>query len=99
MATIHEVHARKHRIKMLRLARNAMRAHHLIARTKGMTSAGTAEEFYGFRVLDVIAMYAHKAGVGPGLWFRLEDGRVVDAFGRRSGRRARYIARQLPRFL
>lgn len=44
--------------------------------------AATPEELFGFRAEDVVKVYLHKRGFGRGLWFRLNDGRVLDAKGR-----------------
>ena len=74
-----------------------MRAHQLVLFTKGRTRARTPEAFYGFQAEDIAEIYIHKSGVGSGLWYRLYDGRVVDAFGRRSDRNRRYIAKRVPR--
>src|SRR5579863_4516861 len=51
------------------------------ARTQGATTALTPEEFYGFKATEIKATHHHKQGQGPGLWFRLRDGRVFDMFG------------------
>ena len=51
------------------------------ARTQGATEALTPEEFYGFQSTEIKATHHHKQGKGPGLWFRLRDGRVFDKFG------------------
>jgi hypothetical protein len=47
-------------------------------RTHGATDAPTPEEFYGFTSTEVRVTHHHKQGKGPGLWFRLRDGRVYD---------------------
>ena len=86
---------KRHHNKLL-LARSAMRAHFLILRTNKKTKAHTPEGFYGFKAEDVIELYVRKVGYGAGLWFRLKDGRVFDAFGKRSGRTARYIPKPIP---
>ena len=41
--------------------------------------ARTPEEFYGFRPKDVVEMHFHKHGFGRGVWYRLKDGRVIEA--------------------
>jgi hypothetical protein len=46
------------------------------------TSAKTKEQFYGFAASDVLTFHSHKQGLGAGLYYRLRDGRVVDAGGR-----------------
>lgn len=87
------------RRKILRMAESAMRAHHLVLRTKGKTRARTPKAFYGFRADDIVEMYIRKSGSGAGLWYRLKDGRVVDAFGRPSDpNRRRYKTKPLPRW-
>jgi hypothetical protein len=43
--------------------------------------AETKEEFYGFAASDVHTFYSHKQGLGAGLYYRLRDGRVIDAGG------------------
>jgi hypothetical protein len=71
---------------------NTMHAHYVVIRTKRKTRARTAEEFYGFREVDVVEMFFYKHGFGSGVWYRLKDGRVIDAFGKPSRRdRAWYI--------
>jgi hypothetical protein len=80
------------------MAENAMRAYHVVLRTKGRTATRTPEALYGFRAQDVVEMYSQKKGVGPGLWYRLKDGRVIDAFGKRSSRtRSWYVLMHVPR--
>ena len=71
---------------------NTMHAHYVVLRTKRKTRARTAEELYGFRDVDVVEMFFYKHGFGRGVWYRLKDGRVIDAFGKTSRRnRAWYI--------
>ena len=53
-------------------------------RGRGETSARTPEEFYGFRAEDVAEIHYRKRGQGRGFWYRLNDGRVVDAAGKPS---------------
>lgn len=90
--------AQRGQARLLKMAENAMRAHHVVLRTNGRTGTPTPETFYGFRAKDVVEIYSQKSGVGDGLWYRLKDGRVIDAFGKRSDRiRARYVVRPLPR--
>lgn len=48
----------------------------------GQTRASTAEEFFGFHAVQVDTVHFHKSGVGEGLWFRLDCGRVVDEVAR-----------------
>ena len=45
------------------------------------TSAGSAEEFYGFHYSHVACVHCYKHGAGEGFWFRLHDGRVFDMHG------------------
>lgn len=80
---------------MRRLAGDAMHRQFLHLWNKGKTRARTPEAFYGFRAEDVTEMYAHKHGAGYGAWFRLKDGRVIDALGKPSEReRAWYVTPQ-----
>ena len=76
-----------------RLVRGAMRAYFLVLRTRGRTEAQTEEEFYGFCARDVLEMHYQKKGPSRGFWFRLKDGRAINAFGEDLKRaRARYAA-------
>lgn len=72
--------------ELLRRADEIMRAHLLVLRTRKMTRANTPEEFYGFRAEDVECLHFQKRRFGAGLWFRLKDGRVLDALGQPSQR-------------
>jgi hypothetical protein len=82
--------------QMHQIVDNTMRAHFLVMRTMRRTRARTCREFYGFRASDVIMMHLQKQGLGSGLWFRLKDGRVIDALGRPSHRfRSWYVGRAL----
>lgn len=48
-----------------------------------LTSAPTKEAFFGFNSQDVRTLYFQKRDrPGPGFYFRLHDGRVIDAAGR-----------------
>jgi len=43
----------------------------------------TKEEFFGFRSEDIVGLHQRKHDVpNVGVFFRLRDGRVIDAFGR-----------------
>jgi len=66
------------------MARETMSANFLRLRDAGKTKAGGPEELYGFRPEDVAEMHLTKQGFGRGLWYRLKDGRVIDAAGRPS---------------
>jgi hypothetical protein len=44
----------------------------------------TREEMYPFTPGDVAEVYFHKNGHGAGIWFRLNDARVFDAYGKPS---------------
>jgi hypothetical protein len=77
-----------HSGKLAQMAGASMRAHFVVLKIQGKADTSTPEEFYGFKPADVSEMHFRKRGAGRGLWFRLKDGRVIDAFGRRS-RRAR----------
>ncbi len=48
--------------------------------TRDKTTAKCEVEFFGFRPEDVQEMHTHKQGAGPGNWFRLKDGRVIDEY-------------------
>jgi hypothetical protein len=37
--------------------------------------------FFGFSPEDVDGIHTHKIGVGDGVWYRLKDGRVFNAYG------------------
>ena len=83
-----------HPEEILPMAGASMRAQFVVSRTMGKTRASTPEKFYGFKASDVIEMHFHKRGFGGGVWYRLKDGRVIDAQGRRSRRtRSWYSAR------
>ena len=77
---------RDQRLKRLQATKRTMHAHVLVLRTMGKTRAATAEEYYGFQALQVADMHFHKIGCDRGLWYRLKDGRVFDAFGKPSRR-------------
>jgi hypothetical protein len=55
-----------------------MEKHFRIRKGLGLTQAATKEAFYGFEGSDVVQVHEHRQGVGPGLYFRLRDGRVID---------------------
>jgi hypothetical protein len=64
------------------IARETMMAHFQILRAKGKhRSAQTPEQFYRFRPEDVVEIHFHKHGFGRGVWYRLKDGRVINAVG------------------
>ena len=63
-----------------------MRAYFVVLWTLRRTSALTPEELYGFSASDVSEIHRYKAGTGPGVWYRLKDGRVFDSLGRPSRR-------------
>ena len=45
----------------------------------GLTTLETpVEKYFGFSAFDIVEMHHHKAGDGQGVWFRLDNGRVVD---------------------
>src|SRR6185369_3471559 len=64
------------------VARNTMRAHFIVMREKGKTAAEEPEQFYGFRAEDVTDIHFNKQGFGRGIWYRLQDGRVIDVLGK-----------------
>jgi len=66
------------------VAREAMREHFELLRAKGRTDAQAPEEFYGFTPEDVAEIHFHKQGFGRGVWYRLKDGRVINALGNQS---------------
>lgn len=80
--------------EMRRVAGDTMREHFGILKGKGKARAAkTPEEFYGFHPEDVVEMHSRKHGTGSGVWYRLKDGRVIDALGRPSeNERAWYVA-------
>ena len=43
----------------------------------------TPDMGYPFSLSQVIGVHTHMKGVGDGVWFRLEDGTVWDAYGER----------------
>jgi hypothetical protein len=57
---------------------------HRFARENRATQAATPEEFYGFNAEDVARVHLYKQGIGKGVWFRLNDGRVFDFTGKPS---------------
>ena len=58
-----------------------MEKHFRVRKELGLTQAANKKEFYGFEGSDVVLVHEHKQGVGPGLYFRLRDGRVIDVAG------------------
>src|SRR5260370_41088690 len=68
------------------VARETMREHFQALRSKGRTDVRTPEEFYGFTPKHVAEIHFHKQGFGRGVWYRLKDGRVIDALGKLSER-------------
>jgi hypothetical protein len=70
-----------------------MNAHFSRLFSKGKNrGAETPEQFYGFRPEDVDEMHFHKQGFGKGVWYRVKDGRVIDALGRPSERERHWYA-------
>jgi len=65
-----------------KIARETMQAHFTRLRERGKTGSATPEELYGFRPEEVIEMHFHQHGFGRGVWYRLKDGRVIDALGK-----------------
>jgi len=65
-----------------KIARDTMQAHFRRLRERGKTKAATPEQLYGFRAEDVIEMHFRQHGTGAGVWYRLKDGRVIDALGK-----------------
>jgi len=55
-----------------------MKKHHRLGILLGQTTAATPEDYFGFDHSQVEAVHFHKAGTGPGVWFRLRCGRVVN---------------------
>jgi hypothetical protein len=72
--------------QMHQMASEHMRVHYVLLHKTGKTRARSPEEFYGFRPEDVLELHLHKHGFGRGAWFRLKDGRVIDAHGNPSHR-------------
>lgn len=73
-----------------------MSIHFLALALRGRTRARSAEAFYGFTPGMVAELHRYKQGVGPGIWFRLTDGRVFDALGRHSTRAASAYRNRVP---
>ncbi len=65
-------------MKLRSVFNDLMRKHHRQGILLGQTKAATPEDYFGFRHREVAEVHFHKQGVGPGLWFRLRCGRVVD---------------------
>ncbi len=63
-----------------------MKKHHRLGILLGQTTAATPEDYFGFEHGQVEAVHYHKAGIGPGVWFRLRRGRVVNEAGKPSCR-------------
>ena len=85
MALIHHLSDRRQeRSETLRTVESAMSIRFLVMRLRGRTKATDLSAFYGFAPEDVAETHLYKVGTGAGLWFRLNDGRVFDALGRRS---------------
>ena len=59
-----------------------METEFLFAKMLDQTKIGTKEEYFGFHARDVAYVHHHKAGRPRGVYFRLYDGRVVDASGK-----------------
>jgi hypothetical protein len=75
------------------IARKTMRGDLHQLRVTGRSEAQEPEEFYGFRAEDVAEIHFQKHGTGRGVWYRLKDGRVIDAIGKPSERdRSWYVA-------
>jgi len=86
-------HDQEQQLEPARLVRGVMRAYFLVLRTRGRTEAQTDEEFYGFCAEDVLEMHYQRKGPSRGLWFRLKDGRIINAFGEDPKQaRSRYAA-------
>ena len=70
--------------QMLKMVGQNMAAHFALLHKTGRSRARCPEEFYGFRPEDVVELHLYKQGFGRGVWFRLRDGRVIDAHGKPS---------------
>jgi hypothetical protein len=55
-----------------------MKKHHRQGVLLGQTTVTCHEEYFGFEAGHVKTIHFHKRGVGHGIWFRLNCGRVVD---------------------
>ena len=64
--------------KMRAVFNGLMKKHHRQGVLLGQTTAATPEDYFGFHHNQVEAVHFHKAGAGPGVWFRLNCGRVVN---------------------
>jgi hypothetical protein len=74
------------------IASKTMHGQFVSLRDGGKTHAASPEEFYGFQAEDVIEIHLHLHSFGSGVWYRLKDGRVIDALGKPSERdRAWYV--------
>jgi hypothetical protein len=62
--------------------RAVMKQYHRQGVLLGQTKASSAEEYFGFEAAHVRTIHFHKQGVGDGVWFRLNCGRVVDEVAR-----------------
>lgn len=60
-----------------------MEKHFQVKKELGLTQALSKEMFYGFCYRDIARVHFHKQGFGPGVFFRLRDGRVIDTAARR----------------
>ena len=63
--------------KKLQHFSNEMRRAHRHNLLLAFTQAASPKEFFGFDHLAVAAIHYHHRDLGPGMWFRLRDGRVV----------------------
>ena len=53
-------------------------------RESNLTRAANPQSLYSFSPEDVALIHFSKQGAGSGIWFRLEDVRVFDAYGKPS---------------
>jgi len=71
-----------HELENLNVYRAAMTKYWRLAVKRGRIPAGTTpEQYFGFKVIEIVCMHRFLAGEGRGVWFRLDDGRVVDSRG------------------
>jgi hypothetical protein len=81
------------------MAQRQMEYYFRLARLDGRTKKPDPECFYGFEAAEVTALHTTRLFAGPpssveqGLWFRLDDGIVVDAVTARSFSKAESAAK------
>ena len=69
-------------MKLRAVFNDLMKQYHRQGVLLGQTTASSPQEYFGFDPSQVMAIDFHKRGVGEGVWFRLQCGRVVDEVAR-----------------